>query len=64
MRLPVEPTDRNGLDLPSRIMVDRITTVRKSRLSSRIGELDDEDVGKLNDAVAVFLGLASPIGNA
>jgi mRNA interferase MazF len=57
-RVLVEPTPFNGLDAPSRIMVDKITTVRKSRLGSRLGSLDDEDVVRLNRAVLVFLGFA------
>ncbi|MCY3656185.1 MAG: type II toxin-antitoxin system PemK/MazF family toxin [Chloroflexi bacterium] len=58
-RIPVEPNGRNGLDEVSRIMVDKVTTVRKSRLGSRIGRLDDEDVVRLDRAVLVFLGLAT-----
>lgn len=57
-RLPVEPSDRNGLRSPSRLMVDKITTVPKSKVGERIGRLDDEDVVRLNQAVMVFLGLA------
>lgn len=57
-RLPVEPTERNGLRAISRLMVDKITTVPKSRLGARTGRLDDEDVLRLNRAVIVFLGLA------
>ncbi|MBI4219543.1 MAG: type II toxin-antitoxin system PemK/MazF family toxin [Chloroflexi bacterium] len=50
--------DRNGLEGPSRIMVDKITSVRKSRLGRRVGRLDDEDVVRLNQAILVFLGFA------
>jgi mRNA interferase MazF len=57
-RLPVEPNGRNGLRSPSRLMVDKITTVPKSKVGERIGRLDDEDVVRLNRAVMVFLGLA------
>jgi mRNA interferase MazF len=57
-RLPVEPNDRNGLRSPSRLMVDKIATVPKSKLGERIGRLDDEDVVRLNQAAMVFLGLA------
>ena len=39
-------------------MVDKITTVPKSKVGERIGRLDDEDVVRLNKAVLVFLGLA------
>ena len=57
-RLPVEPNECNGLRSPSRLMVDKITTVPKSKVGERIGRLDDEDVLRLNQAVMVFLGLA------
>lgn len=56
-RLPVEPNERNGLRSSSRLMVDKITTVAKSKVRERIGRLDDEDVVRLNQAVMVFLGL-------
>jgi mRNA interferase MazF len=57
-RLPIEPNERNGLRSSSRLMVDKITTVPKSKVGQRIGRLDDEDVVRLNQAVMVFLGLA------
>ncbi len=57
-RLSVEPNERYGLRSPSRLMVDKITTVPKSKIGERIGRLDDEDVVRLNQAVLVFLGLA------
>lgn len=57
-RLLVEPNERNGLRSPFRLMVDKITTVPKSKVGERIGRLDDEDVVRLNQAVLVFLGLA------
>lgn len=58
LRLPIEPTDRNGLPTTSRLMIDKITTVPKVRLGKRIGRLNDEDVVRLNRALTVFLGLA------
>jgi mRNA interferase MazF len=57
-RLPVEPSDTNGLRMTSRLMVDKITTVPKEKLGHRIGRLDDDDVVWLNRAILVFLGLA------
>jgi mRNA interferase MazF len=58
-RLAVEPNERNGLLAPCRLMVDKITTVPKSRAGAKIGRLDDEDILRLNRAVVVFLGLAA-----
>jgi len=57
-RLSVEPNERNGLRSSSRLMVDKITTVPKSKAGERIGRLDDEDIVRLNQAMMVFLGLA------
>jgi mRNA interferase MazF len=57
-RLPVEPTEGNGLRSPSRLMVDKITTVAKTKLGSCIGRLDDDEILRLNRAMLVFLGLA------
>jgi mRNA interferase MazF len=59
-RLPVEPNERNGLRVVSRLMVDKITTVRKAKIGNRVGQLDDEDIVRLNRAIRVFLGLSAP----
>jgi mRNA interferase MazF len=62
-RLPIEPTEDNGLRIPCRLMADKITTVRKARIGSYVGLLADEDIVRLNRAVLVFLGIASPTGS-
>jgi mRNA interferase MazF len=59
IRLLVRPNERNGLRAVSRVMVDKITTVPKSKVGARLGKLDDEDVIRLNQAILVFLGLAA-----
>jgi mRNA interferase MazF len=56
-RILIEPSPLNGLSAPSRIMVDKILTVRKARLDYRIGRLADRDIRRLEQAVATFLGL-------
>jgi mRNA interferase MazF len=61
-RLPVEPNERNGLRIPCHLMVDKVTTVPKSKVGAHIGHLDDEDILRLNRAVLVFLGLATSRG--
>jgi mRNA interferase MazF len=59
-RLPVEPSDHNGLHVACCLMVDKITTIPKSKVGKRIGRLADEDILRLNRAIIVFLGLAVP----
>ena len=56
-RVPVKPSERNGLKEESSLMVDKITTVARTKVGKRIGCLDDEDIVSLNRAVVVFLGL-------
>jgi mRNA interferase MazF len=58
IRLPVQPDGLNGLHGQSSLMVDKITTVPRSKLGDRIGRLGDEDMVRLGRAVLVFLGLA------
>jgi mRNA interferase MazF len=59
IRLAITPSSSNGLHETSRLMVDKITTVRRVKLGERFGVLDDADVVRLNRAVVVFLGIAS-----
>jgi len=58
-RLIVEPNERNGLLSTCRLMVDKITTVPKTKIGTRVGRLDDEDMVRLNQAMMVFLGMAA-----
>jgi mRNA interferase MazF len=57
-RIAVEPSEINGLETASRLMVDKITTIPKHKLGSPIGRLADDDMLRLNRAVMIFLGLA------
>ena len=57
-RIPVTPSTQNGLNTDSMLMVDKITTVPKNKLGQRIGELEADDMARVNQAVLIFLGLA------
>jgi mRNA interferase MazF len=56
-RILIQPTHTNGLSERCSLMVDKITTVRRSKLGQIIGELSREDEIRLNRAIVVFLGL-------
>lgn len=58
VRLLVEPSELNGLRSPCRLMADKIATVPRAKLRTRVGRLEDDDMVRLNRAVVVFLGLA------
>jgi mRNA interferase MazF len=59
MRIPVEPTDENGLEQRSSMMVDKVTTIPRSSLGDRLGRLRDEELLQLHQSLIVFLGLAT-----
>jgi len=59
-RLPIEPSEGNGLRAVCRLMVDKMTTVPRARVGTCVGKLPDEDIVRLNRAVLVFLGIAGP----
>lgn len=59
-RLVIEPDATNQLREACRVMVDKLTTVPRSKLGERIGRLSDEDIIRLGRAMVVFLGLAGP----
>jgi mRNA interferase MazF len=59
LRLRIEPSDENGLDQPSQLMVDKVTTVPRSSLGERLGRLRDDELVAMNRSLVVFLGLAS-----
>jgi mRNA interferase MazF len=57
-RVTIEPTEDNGLRVRSQVMADKPVTIRRERIGTRIGHLDDKDVARLNIALAFVMGLA------
>lgn len=58
MRIPVAPDSTNRLRQESRLMVDKVTTVPRSKIGERVGRLGDVHMVALARALMVFLGLA------
>jgi mRNA interferase MazF len=57
LRLTIEPSPGNGLRQPSQIMVDKVVSVRRAKIGSRVGRLDDETMLGLSRALAFVMGL-------
>ena len=57
-RITIEPTESNGLLLRSQIMADKPVTIRRERVGRRIGSLNENDIDRLNVALAFIMGLA------
>ncbi len=58
IRLLIEADEMTGIRESSRLMVDKITTIPRSKLGERVGQLNDDDMIRLLRALVVFLGLA------
>ena len=56
-RVRVAPGSGNGLRVPSDVMVDKIQSLPRSRIRSRIGTLDTRTMRSVDSALRVWLGL-------
>src|SRR5258707_9184229 len=58
-RITVVPTAQNGLRTPSQIMADKCSTLPLARVGSVVfGRLSTADLGRVDRALAAFLGFA------
>lgn len=57
-RIPIDPTAINGLNMPCRVMVDKVLTVPRGMLGKRVGQLSETDMADVGRALIIFLGLA------
>ena len=56
-RVPLKPTPGNGLKTESQAMTDKLVTLRAERISRVVGHLAESDLGKIDSALALWLGL-------
>jgi len=61
LRVLVEPSGDNGLRASARLMVDKIATVPKTKIGTRVGILAPDDLVRLNRAIVRFLDLGGAI---
>ena len=57
LRIPLQPNKTNGLSAPSSIMIDKITTVHRSKLGQRIGKVSTTEMLQLERGLLVCLGM-------
>lgn len=58
LRIPVQPSELSGLQRESQVMIDKLTTVRRFNVQSRIGRLAPSQLAEVERALLVFLGIA------
>jgi mRNA interferase MazF len=59
LRVPVTADDQNGLDQDSFLMVDKLTTVRRSNAHTILGKLEATTMVELERRLLVFLGFGA-----
>jgi mRNA interferase MazF len=59
LRVPVTADDENGLDQDSFLMVDKITTVRRSNAHAVVGKLETTTLIEFERRLLVFLGFGA-----
>ena len=57
-RLSIEPSETNGLKMPSQVMVDKIIPVMRNKCGKVIGHLDEGSLLALNHMISVVVGIA------
>lgn len=58
LRMPIAADSISGLERASFVMVDKLTTVRRSNVTSQTGSLSSTQLVDLKRLVMAFLGLA------
>lgn len=58
LRVRVTPSNLSGLVRDSDIMIDKITTVRRTNVTTRVGRLSADQLAEVERSVMAFLGLA------
>jgi mRNA interferase MazF len=59
LRVTVEPTEQNGLNARSQVMIDKAFTYRREKFGPVFGRFDDAIMLEISRFMAVFLGIAS-----
>jgi mRNA interferase MazF len=56
-RVMVEPTAHNGLRALSQVMVDKLSTLPRSKVSAPFGRLEDERMRAVDRALLLVVGV-------
>ena len=58
LRVTVQPGEKNGLQKPSQVMIDKAMTVKRDKLGKTFGAAGDEAMLEVGRCLAVFMGIA------
>jgi mRNA interferase MazF len=57
LRITVQPSQRNGLQKPSQVMIDKVLTVKRDKVGAVFGHIEPETLIEVERCLAVFLGI-------
>ena len=58
LRVTIEPSEINGLQKPSQLMIDKAMTVKRDKLGAAFGSATAEAMLEIGRCLDVFLGIA------
>ena len=58
LRVTIEPSATTGLQKVSQVMTDKLMTQKKAKIGEVIGEVSDDAMKKIEQALILLLGLA------
>ena len=56
IRVTIQPSEANGLELPSQIMIDRAATLRRDKVGKYMGRISTEMLDEVHERLVRFLG--------
>ena len=57
-RIRIEPSEENNLGKTGFVMIDKLTTIKKSGLGEYIGHIEDKYIDGIENALLKFIGIA------
>lgn len=58
LRITITPSQENGLQKPSQVMIDKTLTVKRDKVGIAIGHINANSMIEVERCLAVFLGIA------
>jgi mRNA interferase MazF len=56
-RIRIEPSQENNLGKTGFVMIDKLTTIKKSGLGEYIGHIEDKYIDEIENALLKFIGI-------
>jgi len=56
-RIKIEPSKENNLGKTGFVMIDKLTTIKKSGLGEYIGHIEDKYIDEIENALLRFIGI-------